>query len=75
MEIDHNPHERRQGYGIYWVTFAVLAALWIGAFSLFEVDLLSACLGAWSGMALAIWGMDVTGNKVPASWSRQTTRR
>lgn len=70
--IDHDPDEPppdTSGNGIYWAAFAALLLLWIGYLALIPIDWHSLVLGAASGLFLGIWGIAVTGNKVPR-WMR-----
>ncbi len=71
-EIDHNSNEKRPGWTIWWVAWAILAVLW--ALTLFgdaPVDWDNTLLGLGTGVLLAIWGIEITGNKVPESWRRK----
>jgi hypothetical protein len=36
--IDHNPHERRLGNGIWWLAWTIVALLWLGAWYFWGFD-------------------------------------
>ena len=67
--IDHNPYEKRLGNGIWWVIAIILTLLWIGTGAFFGFDWHQLALGGFSGMALASWAIEKTGNKTP-EWMR-----
>jgi hypothetical protein len=72
MQIEHDPKEPprdRSGMGIYWANFLILCVLW--AWKLLDgLDWQSVALGLWTGLFVAIWAIEMTGNKVPA-WMRR----
>lgn len=74
MIIDHDkdePPRDTSGNTVYWVNAVFLTLLW--AWFLFSDSepskWASVCLGVWSGMFIAIWAIDMTGNKTP-KWMR-----
>lgn len=65
QQIDHNPNEKRPGNGIWWVLWIGLALIWTG-FGLNDgYDWYQIALGGFSGIVLALWAIEKTGNKVP----------
>jgi hypothetical protein len=73
MQIDHDkdePPRDRSGMGIYWAVFAFLVLLWIGYLSFNAPDWWGISIGAGSGLFLATWAIEITGNKAP-KWMRR----
>ena len=68
--IEHNPHEKRQTNGIWWLLWLLVVLLWVGYLTLFTFDWMSVVVGAFTMGVLVSWSVDVTGNKVPDSWRR-----
>lgn len=73
--IEHNPHERRQPWWLWWVAFAVFGLLWVGTLLTETIIWPQVMLGVGSGALLTAWAMDMTGGEVPSSWRSKTTRR
>lgn len=73
-EIDHNPHERRETNGIWWVLWPIVILGWISSFWFGLIQWHSVALGAFSGLVLATWAIEITGNKIPDSWRSKTPR-
>ncbi len=73
-QIDHNPHEKRQTNTIWWVIWPIVAMQWVAYLYFNTFDLWSIALGGVSGLVLATWAIEITGNKVPDSW-RPSARR
>lgn len=70
--IEHDPEEPprdRTGYAVYWANFALLALFWTGTLMLDILNWGTVALGVWTGAFIAIWSIDITGNKVP-KWMR-----
>ena len=67
-QINHNPHEKRLGNGIYWAVAAILIFSWLGYFYFRAPDWWSLALGGFTAGALVTWAIEITGNKVPESW-------
>lgn len=65
MQIEHNPNEKRPTNTIWWVAWGIVALGWIWYFTYREFDRESLALGGLTGMLLATWAIEVTGNKVP----------
>jgi len=63
--IDHDPKEKRPTNAIWWISWGILALCWVGYlwFNKFQIWPLS--LGGFTGLVLASWAIDITGNK---SW-------
>lgn len=74
VQIEHNPHEKRPGNGIWWALAVVVPALWLGYFYFNRPDWWGIALAAGSGVILTIWAMEVTENKAP-DWMRSPPRR
>lgn len=74
MQIDHIPNEKRPTNTVWWVGWALVAFCWFSYLFTRSPDWWSISLGAFSMAILATWAIDVTGNKVPESWSRQPPR-
>lgn len=74
--IDNNPNERRPTNTIWWVLWPIVGLQWIAYLYFREFDLWSVALGGGTGLVLATWAIEITGNKVPASLrSDKPTRR
>lgn len=69
-QIEHNPHEKRPTNAIWWVLWPIIGLSWVGYFWFRDADLWSLALGGFTGMMLATWAIEITGNKVPDSWRR-----
>lgn len=65
QQIDHNPNEKRPTNSIWWILAALLAFGWIGIGMSDGYVWPQIALGAFSGMVLATWAIEKTGNKVP----------
>lgn len=72
MQIDHDPKEPprdQSGMGVYWANALILAVLW--AWKLFDhLDWQSVAIGVWTGLFIATWAIELTGNKAP-KWMRR----
>lgn len=77
MQIEHNPNEKRPTNTIWWVAWGLVVFSWIGYFYFNEPDWWPIALGGFSGLVLASWAIEITGNKVPDSWRGKSadTRR
>lgn len=68
--IEHNPHEKRQPWWLWWAAFVPVAILWLlqmrHGFEWGQI-----MLGLGTGAMIAAWAFDLTGGKVPSSWRRQ----
>lgn len=73
--IDHNEHEKRPTNAIWWVIWPIVALQWVGYLYFREFDWWSIALGAGTGLVLATWAIEITGNKVPDSWRSKPPRR
>jgi len=73
--IDHNPHEKRPGNGIWWAAWGMVALGWILNLYSDPVSWRWLALGGFTGIVLAVWAIEITGNKVPDSWRGKTPRR
>jgi len=70
--IEHDadePPRDRTGNWPYWGAFLALAFIWIATLATKTLDWQSFALGGSSGLFLGIWGISVTGNKLPR-WMR-----
>lgn len=70
--IDHDPDEPppdRTGNGIYKLYFGALVIFWIAFFLTNELHWSSFALGGATGLFVAVWAIDITGNRVP-KWMR-----
>lgn len=71
-EIDHEPFERHPTNRIWWVALAIVAILWgLTLFGAKPIDWDNTLLGIGTGVLLALWAIEITGNKVPESWRRK----
>lgn len=61
--IEHNVHEKRLTNRLWWELAAILLVAWVGYFYFRTPDLWSLALGGFSGLVLATWAIEVTGNK------------
>ena len=68
--IEHNPHEKRPTNAIWWFMWPVTGLGWLGTGYFFGFDWHQIVLGAFTGMMLATWAIEITGNKVPESWRK-----
>lgn len=75
--IEHDPEEPpRDTSKAPWTLLAcILAFVWIVTLSIEGVEWRSLLLGGFTAMIFTLWAIDVTGNKVPASWRRRPTDR
>lgn len=73
-EIDHNPNERRETNGIWWLLGLGLAFNWAVYFYFRDFDWWSVAMGGASGLILATWAIEITGNKIPDSWRGKPPR-
>lgn len=72
-QIDHDPDEppkNRSGFGLYWANLAMLAMLWATQLYAGNMNWQSVALGLWTGLLLATWAIELTGNKAPR-WMRR----
>lgn len=65
QQIDHNPNEKRPSNGIWWILWIMIAFQWVAYFSFREPDWWSICIGGFTAGVLALWAIEMTGNKVP----------
>lgn len=63
--IEHNPHERRLGNGIWWALWPIIGLLWLGTWYYWGFNWHQIFLGGFTGLALATWATEITGNKTP----------
>jgi hypothetical protein len=72
--INHDPHEPpRDTSKSPWLIVAIIGALmWLWLWYFEEIHWLQVGVGFFTGMMFMAWGIEVTGNKVPASWRRKT---
>jgi hypothetical protein len=68
--IDHDPNEPPvdRTRGPWWWVWPIVALLWAGTAYSFGFDWRSIALGFITGGLLAVWAIDLTGNKVPDWW-------
>jgi len=69
--IEHNIHEKRPTNALWWALWLLVGGLWVGTGFLIGFDWHQIALGAFTGMLLASWSIERTGNKVPESWTRR----
>lgn len=62
------------GPGVWWLGWAMVAICWIAYLSSREFDWMPVAIGAITGMTLATWAIEITGNKVPDSWRNGVSR-
>ncbi|RWO22813.1 hypothetical protein [Mesorhizobium sp.] len=71
-EIEHDPNEPPRdttGTWIYWASAAGLVLLWAGYLLFNAPDWWALAIGASTGLFIATWAIELTGNKVP-KWMR-----
>lgn len=72
--IEHIPGERREPKWLWKAAFVFVALFWLLQWSDgFEWD--NIALGVITGLFIGLWGMEMTGGEVPASWRKATRRR
>lgn len=74
-EIEHNPHEKRPNNRIWWMWLAALILLWTWHLMRRPFDWDNFAIGAISGMVIAAWAIDITGNKLPAWMLPRSSKR
>lgn len=77
MQIEHNPDEKRPTSTIWWIAWAIVALLWTAQIYLdgwSSLNWTQISLGGVTVGVLAIWAIEVTGNRVPESWARRNRR-
>ena len=72
--IDHNPNEKRPGWGIWWAAWSIVAVLWIAQWLLDGFVWDQIALGGFTGCLLTAWAMELTGGKVP-DWMKSAPPR
>lgn len=72
--IEHNPHEKRQTNTIWWVIWPIIVLQWAGYLYFHEFDWWSVAIGGGTGIVLATWAIEITGNKTP-DWMKSHPRR
>ena len=72
--IEHIPGEKRPGNGIWWLGWALVLLGWIGTWYSFGFDWHQIALGGFTGLVLAAWASEMTGNKAPR-WMLKAFRR
>ncbi|MEY9328237.1 hypothetical protein [Sinorhizobium fredii] len=74
IEHDENEPPVDRGPGPWrWVLPVVLAVIGLNAYSS-GLDWISFACGGGAGIVLTAWAIEVTGNKVPASWRAKASR-
>jgi hypothetical protein len=56
--------------GLYWANFLILIVLWIWKLTEGSLDWQSIAIGVWTGIFVATWAIELTGNKTP-NWMRR----
>lgn len=73
--IEHNPHEKRQPWWLWWVAWAFVGVLWLAQTLTDGFDWDQIALGGITGMFLVAWVADTAGLDIPESWRRKTVRK
>lgn len=73
--IEHIPGERRIGNGIFWLGWIIVALIWAAALYEGGIQWDDVLLGSFTGLMFACWAIEITGNKVPSSWTRRSSTR
>lgn len=77
--IEHNPHEKRLGNGIWWFMWPAIGLLWLGTWYFWGFDWHQVAMGGLTGGVLATFAIEITGNKTPewmkGSVSKASARR
>lgn len=73
MDIEHNPDEPKIDRTPFpwWIGWVFIAILWGGSLSFGMVEWHSIALGGLTGIMLATWAIDITGNKAPENWRKK----
>lgn len=69
-QIDHEPNERRPGWTIWWVAWAIVALFWLAVGYRFGFNWQQLALGFVTGVLLCAWALTITENK-PSSLLRR----
>lgn len=67
--IEHDPNERRGVDRVWWLLWPLISVFWLATWYFWGFDWHQIGLGAFTGMALASWAIEITGNKTP-NWMR-----
>jgi hypothetical protein len=67
MQIEHNPNEKRMTNTIWWIVWPLVALAWVWYLYFVGGNWPGVMLGAFSGMVLATFALEVSGNKAPGS--------
>lgn len=72
--IDHDPEEPKKPYRPvpWWVIGGMAVVFWVGLFASGEFNWYSVAVAGFSGLMLATWAIEITGNKTPASWKSKS---
>lgn len=73
MQIEHDhdePPRNKFGNGIYWACLGILVFMWTTYLFAKTPDWWAIALGGSSGLFVAIWAMEITGNKTP-EWMKR----
>lgn len=67
MQIEHDPREPKidRSNTIFWVAWAIVLMAWLWAFYSLDIQWIQVALGGFTGIVLAIWAIETTGNKSP----------
>lgn len=69
-QIDHDQHEPKIDRDPFpwWLGWSLVAIGWLGFWYYGLIEWCSAALGGFSGLMLASWAIDKTGNRIPDNW-------
>lgn len=69
IETEKSPELRRLTRTIMWAAWLILIGLWAWYLTTQPYDRTSLMLGFLTGCILSIWSIEISGNKVPESWT------
>jgi hypothetical protein len=73
--IEHSDYEKRPTNTVWWVLWVIIGLVWLGTWRYDGFDWEQIALGFFTGGVLVAWAIEITGNKVPDSWTRYYRRR
>lgn len=75
LTIDHNPHEKRQPWWLWWLAWGLCAIIWAAIILTETVVWHHVALAIGTGVLIVSWAIDIGGLDTPASWRRKPVRK